>query len=228
MGTHPIFESDFDCLTDMDFDSNCYRESLISFSVIHFLSVSSLLGLIIFKGTVFDPYYNNDLLPSQYPIIIYTLALGSILAVIASFVGWFASGLSRVRGSVIYIIILSISLALTMFSSSHALTLTMRVDFDGLDQKLTDMIKLKYGDDAPTNQVIDSLQIDHSCCGISSHTDWEETEWYKSSNALIKIPESCCQRPETGCNRSNHPSNIWAIEGEKPLGCVRPLVQLHT
>ena len=35
------------------------------------------------------------------------------------------------------------------------------------------------------------------------------------------------QRPETGCNRSNHPSNIWAIEREKPLGCVRPLVQLH-
>ena len=68
----------------MDFDSNCYRASLISFSVIHFLSVSSLLGLIIFKGTVFDPYYNNDLLPSQYPIIVYTLALGSILAIIAS------------------------------------------------------------------------------------------------------------------------------------------------
>ena len=40
-----------------------------------------------------------------------------------------------------------------MFSSSHALTLTMRADFDGLGQKLTDMIKLKYGDDAPTNQV---------------------------------------------------------------------------
>ena len=29
----------------------------------------------------------------------------------------------------------------------------MRADFDGLEQKLTDMIKLKYGDDAPTNQV---------------------------------------------------------------------------
>ena len=68
----------------MDFDSNCYRASLISFSVIHFLSVSSLLGLIIIKGTIFDPYYNNGLLPAQYPFIVYTLALGSVLAVIAS------------------------------------------------------------------------------------------------------------------------------------------------
>ena len=29
----------------------------------------------------------------------------------------------------------------------------MRADFNGLEQKLTDMIKLKYGDDASTNQV---------------------------------------------------------------------------
>ena len=75
------------------------------------------------------------------------------------FVGWFASGLSRVRGSVIYIIILSISLAMTMFSSSHALTLTMRADFNGLEQKLTDMIKLKYGDDTSTNQVFKTFLV---------------------------------------------------------------------
>merc|ERR1711935_286856 len=166
MGTHPIFESDFDCLTDsqkMEFDSNCYRASLISFSVLHFLSVSALLTLIIVRGTVFDHYYNSDLLPDQYLRIVFTLALGTVLAVIASFVGWFASSLSRVRGSVVYIIVLSLSLGMTLYASIDALTLTMRIDATqtGLETKLTDMMTLEYGKNSAINEVIDSLQTDH-------------------------------------------------------------------
>ena len=68
----------------MEFDSNCYRASLISFSVLHFLSVSALLTLIIVRGTIFDHYYNSDLLPDQYRHIVNTLAAGAISAVIAS------------------------------------------------------------------------------------------------------------------------------------------------
>ena len=53
-------------------------------SVIHFLSVTALLVLIILKGTIFDSYYTNNLYPDEYPIIVYALGIGTILSVIAS------------------------------------------------------------------------------------------------------------------------------------------------
>ena len=43
---------------------------------------------------------------------------------------------------------------------------------------------------------------------------------------VLKIMFS--QRPGPGCNRSAHPSNIWAIERDESLGCVKPLVQLFS
>ena len=55
-----------------------------SFKLHVHLAYNPLLTLIIVRGTVFDHYYNSDLLPDQYLRIVYTLALGTVLAVIAS------------------------------------------------------------------------------------------------------------------------------------------------
>ena len=66
----------------MDFDSNCYRASLISFSVLHFLSVGGLLTLTVLRGL--DSYFINDLVPEQYTPVMYALTTGTILSIVAS------------------------------------------------------------------------------------------------------------------------------------------------
>ena len=46
-------------------------------------------------------------------------------------------------------------------------------------------------------QVIDKIQTTHFCCGIDSHSDWTNSEWFKiqDEDAITRkrfeIPESC-------------------------------------
>ena len=46
-------------------------------------------------------------------------------------------------------------------------------------------------------KVIDKIQTTHFCCGIESHSDWANSEWFKIQDEdtitrkKFEIPESC-------------------------------------
>ena len=46
-------------------------------------------------------------------------------------------------------------------------------------------------------KVIDKIQTTHFCCGIESHSDWTNSEWFKIQDEdtitrkKFEIPESC-------------------------------------
>jgi hypothetical protein len=180
--------------------------------------------------TFWNDYFINGVIPDKYQTTIYTIGFGALLSFIASFIGWFASGLSRVKGSIIYIFMLGVSLLLLLIS---AFCFLYMANFDdpaiSLSKTLDKMIKIEYNKNENIANVIDKIQTNHFCCGIESHSDWTNSEWFKIQDEdeitrkKFEIPESCCQKPESRCNVSPQPSNIWAINGDSPLGCTKQL-----
>lgn len=145
----------------MEFDTNCYRALLISFSLIHFLTSTALVLLAAYL-TFWNDYFNNGIVPDKYQTTIFIIGFGALLSFIASeykglfpihflqstilgFIGWFASGLSRVKGSIVYIFMLGVSLFLLLIS---AFCFLYMANFDdpaiSLSKTLDEMVKMEY------------------------------------------------------------------------------------
>ena len=67
----------------MDFDVNCYRALLISFSIIHVLVSSAVVVLMVYIS-ISNDLYQADMIPDQYQIIVFTLAVGALTSFVSS------------------------------------------------------------------------------------------------------------------------------------------------
>lgn len=70
-------------LETMEFDTNCYRALLISFSLIHFLTSTALVLLAAYL-TFWNDYFKNGIVPDKYQATIYIIGFGALLSFIAS------------------------------------------------------------------------------------------------------------------------------------------------
>lgn len=46
--------------------------------------------------------------------------------------------------------------------------------------------------------VMDSVQAELQCCGVSNHTDWYKVAAWPAED---RVPDSCCKQPEDGCGQ---------------------------
>ena len=67
----------------MEFDTNCYRALLISFSLIHFLTSTAVVLLAAYL-TFWNDYFNNGIVPDKYQTTIFIIGFGALLSFIAS------------------------------------------------------------------------------------------------------------------------------------------------
>lgn len=45
----------------------------------------------------------------------------------------------------------------------------------------------------------------------------------QKDKVYLLVPDSCCKSVVTNCGKSDHPSNIYAIMGDTPTGCMTKL-----
>ena len=137
----------------MDFDVNCYRALLISFSILHILCSTGVVVLMVYIS-IWNSLYQAQLVPDRYQLVVIILGIGACVSFVSSFVGWCASGFSRVRGSVIYVIGLAVSLVLLLFSSLMCLYASSQTSI-GINQEIKypqlflafeAALKMKYGE----------------------------------------------------------------------------------
>ena len=50
------------------------------------------------------------------------------------------------------------------------------------------------------------------CCGSKNYTDWFYKEWTADLVGNNSVPQSCCVKIETNCNKNvtDHPDTIYA------------------
>ena len=104
--------------------------------------------------SIWNSLYQAQLVPDRYQLVVIILGIGACVSFVSSFVGWCASGFSRVRGSVIYVIGLAVSLVLLLFSSLMCLYASSQTSI-GINQEIKypqlflafeAALKMKYGE----------------------------------------------------------------------------------
>ncbi|KAM4745728.1 tetraspanin 36 [Anableps anableps] len=67
----------------------------------------------------------------------------------------------------------------------------------------------KYDGHSP--EVVDRLQTELRCCGVSNYSSWNNTPWFKQNHT---IPHSCCKN-SSNCAGTPQPPNLLYPEGCK-------------
>jgi len=211
MGTHPIFESDFDCLTEKMGPLQLLF-GLINFIIcvggIALVAVSS--WLLINPESFFDVLETtsdqingqNTTLPQelldfldQIDSGLWLTLVGAIILLLIGFLGCCgafrksACMLNTYAFVMVISILLQIAAAAVVFFYSSDVTNVVVTILDKYDPNVTD----DDGPQAAINQFVDNLQNGRDCCGWEGPQDYKTNEFLNpNSTDTFTLPSSCC------------------------------------
>uniref|UniRef100_A0A8C8SKY5 Tetraspanin n=1 Tax=Pelusios castaneus TaxID=367368 RepID=A0A8C8SKY5_9SAUR len=67
----------------------------------------------------------------------------------------------------------------------------------------------KYDGKSPESGVVDYVQEQLQCCGVTNYTDWANTQWFNTTGNNT-VPLSCCRQNDKNCTgHLNEPQDLY-------------------
>lgn len=146
-------------------------------------------------GSVSDDNSSDEVVDIIYQIIAYTLITVSSVIVIIGLLGFFGA-LFNIRGLLIcQMVLVSITLLIQILSLTGISIVYTKIDLSQLDDTLKKEVKNDYESETSldsTSQKWNFMQTRLRCCGSSSYTDYQDSEFEKNSPDGVYVPYTCC------------------------------------
>ncbi|XP_028306707.1 CD151 antigen [Gouania willdenowi] len=205
----------------------CLKCLLLIFNVLFWLAGGAVLAVGVWT-LVEKSDYISLLNSSLYSTSAYLLIAAGATVIITGIIGCCAT-LKEIKSLLIVYLVLLLCIFLLEIIAGVLAYITYQECFPPicfqLDEELQQNLKItmqqKYrqpGEESITDAV-DRLQQEFKCCGSQNFSDWKNNLWIKTPKNQLLVPDSCCKTPSELCGRSDHPSNIYRLEG----GCIMKL-----
>merc|ERR1712233_70700 len=187
MGTHPIFESDFDCLTDCVIMGRCLQ---VIFVFINFLVFAGGVGLTALSiWLLVDPNSLLDLVdqiegsevPDAFNDIIGVVSGALYFSLAIGFLG--CCGAAKKNKCMLNIFA---SIMVLLILAEIACVIVAFVYYPQVDQFMKERVaayneNATEPDDVFNKEFVDQLQTNFECCGWETATEYDQG-----------VPDSCC------------------------------------
>ncbi|KAM4617277.1 CD151 antigen [Discoglossus pictus] len=198
----------------------CLKYLLFTFNFFFWLAGLAVMAVGIWTLVQKSDYIS--LLPSStYAATAYILVVAGAIVMVTGILGCCATFKERKSLLKVYFGLLLCIFLLEILAGILAYIYYQQLN-EELKQSLKTTMTKKYkqpGEDKVT-MAMDKLQQEFKCCGSNNSRDWSDSLWINSPEAERRIvPDSCCKTITPRCGTSNHPSNIYMVEG----GCITKL-----
>ncbi|CAL8352681.1 unnamed protein product [Merluccius merluccius] len=198
----------------------CMKYLLFTFNFLFWLAGGGVMAVGVW--TLVEKSAYISLLPSKtYAASAYILVLAGAIVMVTGVLGCCATFKEQRRMLRVYFVLLLCIFLLEVLAGVLAYIYYQQLNKE-LKTSLRDTMMQKYhqSDQEHVTWAVDKLQQEFMCCGSNSSSDWAQSKYILSFNAMSRVvPDSCCKTYTEGCGNRDHPSNIYKVEG----GCITKL-----
>eukprot|EP00118_Oscarella_pearsei_P006414 m.28897 g.28897 ORF g.28897 m.28897 type:complete len:242 (+) comp31092_c0_seq1:372-1097(+) len=171
----------------------CIKWLLFAFNFIFWLVGLAILSLGVWLYVDYGPFLNNigGLKWISVPALIIT---AGVFVTAIAFVGFW--GAIRENKTALLCFICLLLVAVFLYIAAGVLVALKKND---ADEELSDLLYKSirdYNTSDPIRKAWNFIQENFDCCGVNASSDWYNATW---SGGFQKVPDSCCEIPETGC-----------------------------
>lgn len=206
--------------------SKCIKFSLFFLNVLFWLAAILILGVGVYMMVDKDVDYQSLSDLSFDPAVLFVI-LGGLLFLI-TFLGCLGALRENTCMLCCYAIIVGVLLLIEVACGALGFIFREKVE-ENIRKKLNDAINLYREPDKPDLQlIIETVQTEFKCCGITSHEDWQANLYYNCSSPGAEacgVPKTCCKTEEDRINSQcgYGVGRMDSIEREKRIyttGCL--------
>lgn len=160
------------------------------------------------------------------------IGIGAVMFLISLFgcLGAMRESLCLIRTFVIAVVIVFVA---QLVAGVLAFTLLDTVESTMMTHIRQAIVNYNETSASDTDAALNTLQIQHQCCGGVSYQDWETSAQYNCSSGSSVVtscstPDSCCQTPADNCgSRVRQYSEAYAEQVIHTRGCIGALMNMY-